>query len=262
MVNGAEGKRGLLKNVKLFVADEADKLLRNHTIEFNRIVARLPRDCQRTFWSATIDDRTERDLRNMTRIPESTLVQRVDPSELLTKNCANYVVRVPTDDAEAKYAVMELIEQFATFQQMLVFANQPTDADFIAGRLRAKGWSVDSMHGTDDGRERDTLLRRFRNKEVTVLISMDILSRGLDCADLDCIVNWGMPRRAARRGSFRHCARRHRVPFPFPRAQAARWSMAPLGMAPLTTLVSLGPIVTAAAHGLHQHIPPPLLPPP
>jgi superfamily II DNA/RNA helicase len=139
LVDGAEGRRGLLKNVKLFVADEADRLINDFTTEFRGIVARLPRDCQRTFWSATIDDRTEKALREMTRIPESTLVQRVDVTALLTDNCANYVVGVDSDDAEAKYAVMELIEQFATFQQMLVFANRPTDADFIAGRLRAKG---------------------------------------------------------------------------------------------------------------------------
>jgi superfamily II DNA/RNA helicase len=90
---------------------------------------------------------------------------------------------------------MELIEQFATFQQMLVFANKPKDADFVAGRLRAKGWSVDSMHGQDvvcfeSGRT----IMSFRNGDVSVLIASDILSRGLDCADLNCVVNWGMPR--------------------------------------------------------------------
>jgi ATP-dependent RNA helicase RhlE len=194
MVNGAEGKRGLLKNVKLFVADEADKLLRNHTIEFNRIVARLPSECQRTFWSATIDDRTDSALQVMTRTPGSTRSERLDPSELLTDNCANYVVGVPSDDAKAKYKVMELIEKFATFQQMLVFANKPKDAEFIAGKLKASGWSVDSMHGRNDGHERDRIIKSFRNKEVSVLIATDILSRGLDCPDLNCVVNWGMPR--------------------------------------------------------------------
>jgi superfamily II DNA/RNA helicase len=104
------------------------------------------------------------------------------------------VVSVPSDDAEAKFKVMELIEQFAPFQQMLVFANKPKDADFIAGRLRAKGWSVDSMHGRNDGHERKRTLTKFRNKEVSVLIATDILARGLDCADLNCVVNWGMPR--------------------------------------------------------------------
>ena len=81
---------------------------------------------------------------------------------------------------------------------MLVFANKRDEADYISRRLGAQGWSVDSMHGKDDSREREKILKRFRNKEVTVLISTDILSRGLDCADLNCVVNWGMPRRSAR----------------------------------------------------------------
>jgi superfamily II DNA/RNA helicase len=50
------------------------------------------------------------------------------------------------------------------------------------------------MHGKDDSRVREETVKKFRNKEVTVLIATDILSRGLDCADLNCVVNWGMPR--------------------------------------------------------------------
>jgi ATP-dependent RNA helicase RhlE len=187
-------ERTLFMNVKLFVADEADKLLHIHSTEFKKIVGKLPTRCQRTFWSATIDDDTENALREMTRIPRSTNSERLDPSKLLTENCANYVVSVPSDDAEAKYAVMELIERFATFQQMLVFATNPSDADFIAGKLRAKKWSVDSMHGKNTSAERTETIDRFRKKEVSVLISTDILSRGLDCANLNCVVNWGMPR--------------------------------------------------------------------
>jgi superfamily II DNA/RNA helicase len=187
-------ERGLLKNVKLFVADEADKLLSDYTVEFRGIVSRLPRDCQRTFWSATIDDRTESELRNMTRNPRSTLAQRLDPKALLTRNCANYVVSVPSDDAGAKYAVLELISKFSGFQQMLVFANKPNEAKYIVNQLRALGCSADAMHGKDDGIDRENTLTKFRNKEVTVLIATDILSRGLDCADLNCVVNWGTPR--------------------------------------------------------------------
>jgi superfamily II DNA/RNA helicase len=174
--------------------DEVDKLLNEHGSEFESIVKKLPRNCQRTFWSATIDDNTERKLKALTRDPRSAAVQRVDTRRMLTKNCANYKVSVASDDATAKYAVMDLISRFSGFQQMLVFANKPKDADFIAGRLRAKGWSVDSMHGRNDGHERDKIRKSFRNGDVSVLIASDILSRGLDCAHLNCVVNWGMPR--------------------------------------------------------------------
>jgi superfamily II DNA/RNA helicase len=187
-------ERGLLKNVKLFVADEADKLLDDFSREFDRVVNTLPRECQRTFWSATIDDRTEKALRDLTRDPRSTQVERVSVNELLTRNCANYVVSVPSDDAGAKYAVLELISKFSGFQQMLVFANRPTDAEYIVNQLQARGCSADAMHGKDDGIDRENTLTKFRNKEVTVLIATDILSRGLDCADLNCVVNWGTPR--------------------------------------------------------------------
>jgi superfamily II DNA/RNA helicase len=205
-------QRAVLSNCTLFVADEADKLLNEHGSEFESIVKKLPPNCQRTFWSATIDDNTERKLKALTRDPRSAAVQRVDTRRMLTKNCANYKVSVASDDATAKYAVMDLISRFSGFQQMLVFANKREEADYISRRLGAQGWSVDSMHGKDDSREREKILKRFRNKEVTVLISTDILSRGLDCADLNCVVNWGMPRRSAR--ALPSCARRHPVPFP------------------------------------------------
>ena len=93
LANLLASERGLLKNVKLLVADEAHKLLNDFTVDFNKVVEKLPRDCQRTFWSATIDDRTEKALRPLTRDPRSTQVQRVDVKELLTRNCANYVYR-------------------------------------------------------------------------------------------------------------------------------------------------------------------------
>jgi superfamily II DNA/RNA helicase len=130
----------------------------------------------------------------MTRNPRSTLAQRLDPKALLTRNCANYVVSVPSDDAGAKYAVLELISKFSGFQQMLVFANKPNEAEYIVNQLRALGCSADAMHLIGNGIDRENTLTKFRNKEVTVLIATDILSRGLDCADLNCVVNWGTPR--------------------------------------------------------------------
>ena len=217
-------QRAVLSNCTLFVADEADKLLNEHGSEFESIVKKLPPNCQRTFWSATIDDNTERKLKALTRDPRSAAVQRVDTGRMLTKNCANYKVSVASDDATAKYAVMDLISRFSGFQQMLVFANKREEADYISRQLGAQGWSVDSMHGKDDSREREKILKRFRNKEVTVLISTDILSRGLDCADLNCVVNWGMPRRSAR--ALPSCRSPPPCALSFACAQAARWSHA------------------------------------
>ncbi len=180
-----------LRNCKFFVADEADKLLSSHSPEFTTVITGLDRDCQRTFWSATIDDNVARRLREITRNPTETKVERVSPDQLLTKNCENYKVFVQNN--EKKYDVMDLIQTHCNFQQCLVFTDSPRDADRICAQLQSKGWKVESMHGKNDSQERAAIIKRFRDKAFNVLVATEILSRGLDCADLNCVVNWGTP---------------------------------------------------------------------
>jgi ATP-dependent RNA helicase DeaD len=190
---GLMGRRGNinLRNCKFFVADEADKLLSSHSPEFTTVIQGLDRNCQRTFWSATIDDNIAERLKEITRKPTETKVERVSADQLLTKNCENYKVFVQNN--EQKYAVMDLIQTHCNFQQCLVFTDSPRDADRICAQLQSKGWKVESMHGKNDSQERAAIIKRFRDKAFNVLVATEILSRGLDCADLNCVVNWGTP---------------------------------------------------------------------
>lgn len=95
---------------------------------------------------------------------------------------------------EAKCAALEKLYRVLDVGQTCIFVNQRAVADQLGEWMRSKGHVVEVLHGGDmDLKKRETTLQAFREGKTKVLISTDVLARGIDVMDVTLVVNFDLP---------------------------------------------------------------------
>jgi ATP-dependent RNA helicase DDX19/DBP5 len=82
---------------------------------------------------------------------------------------------------------------FLTIQQSIVFVERRADADAIARTLQSAGMEISAMHGGLSPPERDALMEEFRSGKTKVLITTNVLARGIDIPSVAVVVNYDLP---------------------------------------------------------------------
>ena len=77
---------------------------------------------------------------------------------------------------------------------MIVFTDTKKGADNLCRELTYNHYSALSLHGDKEQRERDQILRDFRNGEIDILVATDVAQRGLDIKGIDYVVNFDCPK--------------------------------------------------------------------
>lgn len=174
--------------VKYVVLDEADEMLNmGFQEDINEILATTPTDKKTWLFSATMPPEVRKIARNY----------MTDPYELTigTKNTGNvnieheyYVVR-----ARDKYACLKRIVDFNTDIFGVVFCKTKMDTQEVADKLMKDGYNADALHGDLSQQQRDKVMKRFREKNMQLLIATDVAARGIDVNDLTHVVNYSLP---------------------------------------------------------------------
>lgn len=87
------------------------------------------------------------------------------------------------------------MEVFGTMQltQAIIFVNTKDFCEFVYNKLREKNYKATIMFSKMSTDERDEMMRKFRNGEVNVIITTDLLSRGVDVPELEIVINFDVP---------------------------------------------------------------------
>jgi len=173
------------------VLDEADQLLSQGFAEqVAEILGFLPRDVQIGLFSATLPPDvlllTERFMRTPTRI-------LVDAAALTLDGLKQYYVAVADGGDEAKLAVVEDLYESLSVSQSVVFANTRRRVEWLARGLKAAGHSVAMMHAEMERGERERVMATFRAGTTRVLVTSDVVARGIDVQHVSMVVNVDMP---------------------------------------------------------------------
>ena len=75
----------------------------------------------------------------------------------------------------------------------LVFSRTKRGVDRLASELQGRGVNVGALHGDLDQRRRDSIVRRFRNGELDILIATNVAARGIDIPEITHVVNYDVP---------------------------------------------------------------------
>ncbi|WVR09609.1 hypothetical protein IAU60_006681 [Kwoniella sp. DSM 27419] len=178
------------KHIRVYVLDEADEMIALQGLgdQTARIKKMLPPTVQNVLFSATFTDDVQ-SFAEMFAPEANTLFLKkedvtVDAIKQLYMEC---------DGESQKYEALSMLYDCMSIGQSIVFCKRKITADQIAKRLTDEGHSVASLHGDKQSGERDAILDGFRDGKTKVLITTNVVARGIDIQQVNMVVNYDVP---------------------------------------------------------------------
>lgn len=177
------------KDLSTLIVDEADEML---SVGFKEqmydIFDALPDTTQVCMFSATMS-------RDMTSMSEKILREpvkiRIQNDEITLEGIKQYYVNVESEENKFE-TLCDLYEQL-TISQAIIYCNTRKNVEWLAEEMNKRNFSVSAFHSDLTQVERTELMRKFRSGQSRVLISTDILSRGIDVQQVSMVFNFDLP---------------------------------------------------------------------
>jgi len=184
--------RGALKrdNIRVLVLDEADQMLEDRFKEqvFCILQMGFPTTTRVALFSATMPpdviDCANRVLSDPIRI-------LVNPEQVTLEGIKQYFVDLQRDDW--KYEALCDIYKQLNINQAIIYCNKRQRAEWLASKMKEEGFTLECIHGDMEVGERKVRMDDFRKGIVRVLISTDLLARGIDVQQVSLVINFELP---------------------------------------------------------------------
>jgi translation initiation factor 4A len=183
--------RGAFKtdNMKMFVLDEADEMLsRGFREQIYDVFQLLPTETQVVLLSATMPPDVLEVTTKFMREPVRILVKR---DELTLEGIKQFYVAVEKE--EWKLDTLSDLYETVTITQAVIFCNTRRKVDWLTDKLHAREFTVSAMHGDMSQEQREVIMKEFRSGSSRVLITTDLLARGIDVQQVSLVINYDLP---------------------------------------------------------------------
>ncbi|KAF1790342.1 P-loop containing nucleoside triphosphate hydrolase [Phytophthora cactorum] len=175
--------------VKMFVLDEADEMLsRGFKDQIYEVFRFLPEKVQVALFSATMPLDVLEVTHRFMREPIRILVKR---DELTLEGIKQFFIAI--DREEWKFDTLCDLYETLTITQAIIYCNTRRKVDWLTEKMQSKDFTVSAMHGDMEQRERDIIMREFRSGSSRVLITTDLLARGIDVQQVSLVINYDLP---------------------------------------------------------------------
>jgi translation initiation factor 4A len=185
-------RRKFLKTeyLKVFVLDEADEMLsRGFKQQIQDIFKFLPGDIQISLFSATMPPEILGLTRHFMRNPAKILVKN---EELTLSGIQQYYIAVQKE--EWKIDVLLSLYANLDINQALIYCNTKRRVEELDQSMTEKDFTVSVMHGEMSQEKREIVMKQFRQGTVRVLITTDLLARGIDVQQVGLVINYELPK--------------------------------------------------------------------
>jgi len=177
-------------NIRVFILDEADEMLsRGFKDQIYDIFQVLPSKTQVGLFSATMPPEALEITQRFMNSPVRILVKR---DELTLEGIKQFYISVEKEE----WKLDTLCDLYDTLNitQAVIFCNTRRKVDWLTDRMRSREFTVSSTHGDIGQKERDVILNEFRTGSSRVLITTDLLARGIDVQQVSLVINYDLPR--------------------------------------------------------------------
>ena len=183
-------KRGTLdlSNLVFMVLDEADEMLDMGFIEdIEEVLKNVPETRRMLMFSATMPPQIQKLAENFMKNPTLVRTQKTDAA---TPQADQIYFEVK--EADKIEALTRIIDRDPDFYGV-VFCRTKLQCDEIGHKLQARGYDAEALHGDLSQRERETILRKMKERVIRILVATDVAARGLDIQDLTHVINYSLP---------------------------------------------------------------------
>ncbi|CAF0892893.1 unnamed protein product [Adineta ricciae] len=177
------------KTIKMFVLDEADEMLsRGFKEQIYDVFTTMPQNIQVILLSATMPSDV---LEVTTKFMNDPIKILVKKEELTLEGIRQFYVTVERE--EWKLDTLCDLYETLTITQAVIFCNTRRKVDWLTEKMRGRDFTVSAMHGDMDQKERDVIMKEFRTGSSRVLITTDLLARGIDVQQVSLVINYDLP---------------------------------------------------------------------
>ena len=184
--------RGILRrdNIRVLIMDEADQMLEDRFKEQVMCILEkgFPEQTQVVLFSATMAPEVIEVANKMLRDPVRILI---DSSQVPLDGIKQLYVEM--DAEEFKIEVLADLYKRLTISQALIYCNKRQRAEYLAEKMGQQGFPLSVIHGEMDANERKKRMADFRTGGVRVMISTDMLARGIDVQQVSLVINYELP---------------------------------------------------------------------
>lgn len=184
-------RRALPTNdIDMLVLDEADEMLDVHGFRDNihDILQMLPSSTRVGLFSATMPEGV---LELTTKFMNDPIKIIVKQEELTLEGIRQYYIAVKQE--EWKVEVLRDIYNEISITSCVIFCNTRRKVDWLQDQLSRDNFAVASSHGSLDSEERRKILEEFREGNTRILITTDLLARGIDVQHVSIVINYDLP---------------------------------------------------------------------
>lgn len=177
-----------LKDIQIFTLDEADRMLDMGFIhDIKKIISKLPEKKQSLFFSATMPPPIIALTKNLLKDPVRV--------EVAKTSCAAEKVdqKIYHVDKHDKKSLLLHVLKEPQIKSALVFTRTKFGADKVARHINKAGIEAEAIHGNKSQNYRQRTLKKFKNKNIKILVATDIAARGIDINELSHVINYEIP---------------------------------------------------------------------
>eukprot|EP00299_Pterocystis_sp_00344_P003486 c14244_g1_i1.p1 GENE.c14244_g1_i1~~c14244_g1_i1.p1 ORF type:complete len:407 (-),score=78.02 c14244_g1_i1:112-1299(-) len=177
------------EGIKLFCLDEADEMLsRGFKDQIYEVFRYLPSTVQVGLFSATMPNEVLDLTTKFMRDPIRILVKR---DELTLEGIRQFYISIEKE--QWKMDTLCDLYETVTITQAIIYCNSRRKVDWLTEQMRGRDFTVSAMHGEMEMKEREVIMREFRSGSSRVLITTDLLARGIDVQQVSLVINYDLP---------------------------------------------------------------------
>jgi ATP-dependent RNA helicase DeaD len=177
-----------LQAITMVVLDEADEMLNMGFIDDIRaILQEIPQERQTLLFSATMPKQIQELAQTFMHDPA---IIRVTPKEVTIPNIAQQYMEIPE---KQKFDVLCRLLDIHSPELAIVFGRTKRRVDELSEALNKRGFAAEGIHGDLNQAKRDSVLRRFKEGSIEVLVATDVAARGLDISGVTHVYNFDIP---------------------------------------------------------------------
>lgn len=184
--------RGVLtrEHVRVVILDEADQMLEDRFKEqvFCILQMGFPTQTRVALFSATMPPEVIEIANRVLTDPVRILIP---PEQVTLEGIRQYYVDLEREDW--KYEALCDIYKQLNINQAIIYCNKRQRAEWLAGKMKDEGFTLECIHGDMDVSDRKSRMDDFRKGIVRVLISTDLLARGIDVQQVSLVINFELP---------------------------------------------------------------------